>query len=353
MMKHNFFAGPSILPQETIDATINALKNFAETEVSLASISHRTKEFEAVMNEAVALFKELLNIPEGYSVLFLQGGASFQFTMVPYNLMKSKAIYVNSGRWSDKAIDEAKLFGDVVEIKGDDWFSIPKDFDVPQDADYIHITSNNTVMGTQYHEDKDYGIPLVADMSSDIFSRPVDISKYALIYGGAQKNLAPSGVTFVIVKDDILGKVERQIPTMLDYRTHIKKNSMFNTPPVISVFTAMHTLRWIKANGGVKGMQKRNKEKSDLLYNEVDRNKMFKGTVAREDRSVMNPCFVMTDNYKNLEPKFTEYCQSLGMLGFKGHRSVGGYRTSMYNALPIESVQAMVDAMKTFEKENA
>lgn len=352
-MKHNFFAGPSILPQETIDATINALKNFAETEVSLASISHRTKEFEAVMNEAVALFKELLNIPEGYSVLFLQGGASFQFTMVPYNLMKSKAIYVNSGRWSDKAIDEAKLFGDVVEIKGDDWFSIPKDFDVPQDADYIHITSNNTVMGTQYHEDKDYGIPLVADMSSDIFSRPVDISKYALIYGGAQKNLAPSGVTFVIVKDDILGKVERQIPTMLDYRTHIKKNSMFNTPPVISVFTAMHTLRWIKANGGVKGMQKRNKEKSDLLYNEVDRNKMFKGTVAREDRSVMNPCFVMTDNYKNLEPKFTEYCQSLGMLGFKGHRSVGGYRTSMYNALPIESVQAMVDAMKTFEKENA
>lgn len=352
-MKHNFFAGPSILPQETIDATINALKNFAETEVSLASISHRTKEFEAVMNEAVALFKELLNIPEGYSVLFLQGGASFQFTMVPYNLMKSKAIYVNSGRWSDKAIDEAKLFGDVVEIKGDDWFSIPKDFDVPKDADYIHITSNNTVMGTQYHEDKDYGIPLVADMSSDIFSRPVDISKYALIYGGAQKNLAPSGVTFVIVKDDILGKVERQIPTMLDYRTHIKKNSMFNTPPVISVFTAMHTLRWIKANGGVKGMQKRNKEKSDLLYNEVDRNKMFKGTVAREDRSVMNPCFVMTDNYKNLEPKFTEYCQSLGMLGFKGHRSVGGYRTSMYNALPIESVQAMVDAMKTFEKENA
>lgn len=353
MKKHNFYAGPSILPDSAIEETIKALKDFAGTGVSLASISHRTKEFEAVMQEASDLFKELLNIPEGYHVLFLQGGASTQFATVPYNLMKKKAVYVNTGRWSDKAVDEAKLFGEVLEIKGDDWFSIPKDFDVPSDADYIHITSNNTVMGTQYKTDKDYGIPTVADMSSDIFSRPVDVSKYGIIYGGAQKNLAPSGVTFVVVREDLLGKTNRQIPTMLDYRTHIKKGSMFNTPPVIPVFTALQTMKWIKANGGVEGMQKRNGEKSDLLYNEIDRNPLFKGTVAKEDRSVMNACFVMKDDYKDLEEKFKEYCGSKGMLGIKGHRSVGGFRASMYNALPIESVQVMVDAMKHFEKKYA
>jgi phosphoserine aminotransferase len=353
MKKHNFYAGPSILPDSAIEETINALKDFAGSGVSLASISHRTKEFDAVINEAMDLFKELLNIPEGYSVLFLQGGASTQFAMVPYNLLKNKAVYVNTGRWSKNAVAEAKPFGEVIEIKGDDWFSIPKDFEVPKDADYIHITTNNTVMGTQYKTDKDYGIPTVADMSSDIFSRPVDVSKYGLIYGGAQKNLAPAGLTFVVVREDLLGKADRQIPTMLDYRTHINKNSMFNTPPVIPIFTALQTMKWIKAEGGVEGMQKRNAEKSDLLYSEIDRNPLFKGTVAKEDRSVMNVCFVMEEKYKELEADFVSYCTSKGMLGIKGHRSVGGFRASMYNALPIESVQVMVDAMKDFENKYA
>lgn len=353
MQKHNFYAGPSILPDSAIQETINALKDFAGTGISLASVSHRSKEFDAVMNEAVALFKEILEIPEGYSVLFLGGGASTQFAMVPFNLMKNKAVYVNTGRWADKAVKEAKLFGEVVEIKGDDWFSIPKDFDVPKDADYIHITSNNTVMGTEYHDDKDYGVPLVADMSSDIFSRPIDVSKYALIYGGAQKNLAPAGVTFVVVKNDILGKTDRQIPTMLDYNTHISKNSMFNTPPVIPVYAALQTLKWIKEKGGTQGMYKRNSEKAQMLYNEIDRNSMFKGTVAKEDRSIMSVCFVMTEKYAEHEKAFFEFVSQKGMVGVKGHRSVGGFRASLYNALDISSVKALVDAMQEFEKKNA
>lgn len=349
MKKHNFYAGPSILPQSTIDETINALKDFAGTGISLASISHRSKEFDAVMNDAVAMFKDLLDIPEGYSVLFLGGGASTQFAMVPFNLMKKKALYVNTGTWSTKAIKEAKMFGDIIEIKGDDFFSIPKGYNIPDDVDYVHITTNNTIYGTEYHKDLDINVPLVADMSSDIFSRKVDISKYALIYGGAQKNLAPSGVTFVIIRNDVLGKVEHKIPTMLNYQTHIDKNSMFNTPPVIPVFAALQTLKWVKANGGVEGMNKRNNEKANTLYDEIDRNKLFKGTVAKEDRSLMNVCFVMNDEYKELDAEFLEYATSKGMVGVKGHRSVGGFRASLYNALSIESVNALIDVMKEFE----
>ena len=352
MKKHNFYAGPSILPQSAIDETINALKDFAGTGISLASISHRSKEFDAVMNDAVAMFKELLDIPEGYSVLFLGGGASTQFAMIPFNLMKKKALYVNTGTWATKAVKEAKMFGDVIEIKGDDFFSIPKGYNIPDDADYVHITTNNTIYGTEYHNDIDINVPLVADMSSDIFSRKVDISKYALIYGGAQKNLAPSGVTFVIIRNDILGKVEHKIPTMLNYQTHIDKNSMFNTPPVIPVFTALQTLKWVKANGGVEGMYKRNSEKADTLYAEIDRNKLFKGTVAKEDRSLMNVCFVMNEDYKDLEAEFLEFATSKGMVGVKGHRSVGGFRASIYNALSIESVNALIDVMKEFESKH-
>lgn len=350
MKKYNFYAGPSILPQVAIDETINALKDFAGTGISLASISHRSKEFDAVMEQASTLFKEILNIPEGYSVIFLGGGASTQFAMVPFNYMRKKAVYVNTGTWASKALIEAKLFGDVVEIKSKDFFSLPKDIEVPADADYIHITTNNTIYGTEYHTDIDYGIPVIADMSSDIFSRPVDISKYDLIYGGAQKNLAPAGVTFVIVKNDSLGKVDHKIPTMLNYNTHISKQSMFNTPPVIPVFTAVETLKWIKANGGVEGMKKRNDEKAQTIYAEIDRNKLFKGTVKTEDRSIMNVCFVMKEEYKDLEADFQKFSAEKGMIGIKGHRSVGGFRASIYNAMDIEGINALVKAMQEFEK---
>ena len=349
MKKHNFYAGPSILPQTAIDETISALKDFAGTGISLASVSHRTKEFEAVVNGAVDLFKSLLGIPEGYSVVFLGGGASLQFAMVPFNLMRKKALYVNTGVWSTKAIKEAKMFGEVIEIKGNDFFSIPKGYDVPNDVDYMHITTNNTIYGTEYHKDLSVSVPLVADMSSDIFSRKVDISKYALIYGGAQKNLAPSGVTFVIVKNDILGHVDHKIPTMMDYKVHIENNSLYNTPPVIPIFTAYQTLLWIKSMGGVEGMFKRNTEKADMLYNEIDRNKLFRTTVAKEDRSIMNVCFVMNDEYKDLEADFATFSSAKGMLGIKGHRSVGGFRASLYNALELESVKALVEAMQEFE----
>ena len=352
MKKHNFYAGPSILPQEAIDETIKALQDFAGTGLTLASVSHRSKEFDAVMNDAVAMFKELLDIPEGYSVLFLGGGASTQFAMVPYNLMKKKAMYINTGTWSNKAIKEAKIFGEVIEIKGEDFFSIPKGYDIPDDIDYLHITTNNTIYGTELHNDLDVNVPVVADMSSDIFSRKIDISKYAIIYGGAQKNLAPSGVTFVIIKNDILGKTDREIPSMLNYQTHIDKNSMFNTPPVIPIFTALQTLKWVKANGGVEGMNKRNSEKSETIYNEIERNKLFKGTVAKEDRSIMNVCFIMNDEYKELESAFAEFAASKGMIGLKGHRSVGGFRASIYNAMSIDSINALVDAMKEFEGKN-
>ena len=352
MKKHNFYAGPSILPQYTIENSAAAIKDFAGTGLSILEISHRSKEFVAVMDEAQALFKELLNIPDGYSVLFLGGGASTQFAMIPYNIMNKKSAYLNTGAWAKKAIKEAKLFGevDVVASSEDKNFNyIPKGYTIPEDADYFHITTNNTIYGTEIREDIDCPVPLVADMSSDIFSRPVDVSKYAIIYGGAQKNLAPSGVTFVIIKNDILGKVDRQIPTMLNYQTHIDKGSMFNTPPCLPVFSALQTLKWLKDNGGIAAMEKRNLEKAQLLYDEIDRNKLFTGTVVEEDRSIMNICFVMTDEYKELEKEFFEFATSKGMVGIKGHRSVGGFRASTYNALPRESVEVLVSAMKEFE----
>mgnify|MGYP001401614347 CR=1 FL=1 len=353
MKIYNFSAGPSILPQVTIEKTAEAVKNFNGIGLSVLEISHRSKDFQAVMDEVDALFKELLNIPEGYSVLLLGGGASMQFCMVPYNLMEKKSAYLNTGTWASKALKEAKLFGEAVEVASskDTLFNyIPKDYVIPTDADYFHITTNNTIYGTQLHEDLDSPVPLVADMSSDIFSRPIDISKYALIYGGAQKNLAPAGVAFVIVKDELLGKVSRPIPSMLDYRTHIKDGSMFNTPPVLPIYSAMHTLRWLKELGGLSVMQKMNEEKAAILYDAIDNSSIFEGTAAKEDRSLMNVCFVMKDKYKDLEPEFLKFATEKGMSGIKGHRSIGGFRASIYNAMPKEGVQALVDCMKEFEK---
>ena len=357
MKKYNFGAGPSILPQEVMKATAEACVEFQGMGLSLMEISHRTAEFQAVMDEAQALFKELLDIPEGYSVLFVGGGASLEFCMVPFNLLEKKAAYLNTGVWAKKAMKEAKLFGEVVEVASSadaNYTFIPKDYVVPADADYFHITTNNTIYGTELHEDLDSPVPLVADMSSDIFSRPVDGSKYGMIYGGAQKNLSMAGVTFVIVKDELLGKVSRSIPTMLDYRTHVDKGSMFNTPPVVPIYCALQTLKWIKAQGGVKEMERRAKERAELLYGEIDRNSMFQGTVtAKEDRSLMNICFVMADAYKDKEKDFLKFATERGMSGIKGHRSVGGFRASCYNAMPLEGVQALVECMQEFEKENA
>ena len=354
MKKHNFCAGPSILPREVIEQTAQAILDFNGSGLSILEISHRSKDFQAVIDEAVALFKEILNIPEGYSVLFLGGGASMQFCMVPYNFLEKKAAYLNTGVWAKKALKEAKAFGEAVEVASSaeaTYNYIPKGYVIPEDADYFHVTSNNTIYGTEIHGDLDSPVPMIADMSSDIFSRPVDISKYICIYGGAQKNLAPAGATFVIVKDEALNKVSRYIPTMLNYQTHIEGGSMFNTPPVLPIYSAMLTLRWIKANGGVEEMQRRAKERAELLYGEIDRNKMFRATVADpEDRSYMNICFVMSDEYKDLEADFMKFATERGMVGIKGHRSVGGFRASCYNAMPLESVQALVDCMQEFEK---
>jgi phosphoserine aminotransferase len=355
MKKHNFNAGPSILPRVAIENTAKAILDFNGIGMSILEISHRSKDFQAVIDEAVSLFKEIMNIPEGYHVLFLGGGASLQFCMVPFNLLNKKAAYLETGVWAKKANKEAKLFGEVniVASSSDKNFTyIPKGYQVPVDADYFHITTNNTIYGTEIRYDMDSPINLVADMSSDILSRPVDVSKYAMIYGGAQKNLGPAGVTFVIVREDILGKVERAIPTMLDYRTHIKEGSMFNTPPVLPIYTVLETLRWIKSIGGVKEIEKMNLNKAKLLYDAIDNSKMFTGTAEKDSRSIMNICFVMKEAYKDKEDAFMEFAKQRGMIGIKGHRSVGGFRASTYNALPIESVQALVDCMRDFEKEN-
>ena len=353
MKKHNFYAGPSILPQDTIKNTAENILDFAGTGLSLMEVSHRGKEFVAVMDEAQDLFKELLNIPDTHDVLFLGGGASLQFAMIPFNIMKSKSAYVNTGAWANKAQKEAKGFGEVVEVassKDANYNFFPKNYDIPADVDYLHVTTNNTIYGTELHKDLDVDTLLVADMSSDIFSRPVDVSKYAIIYGGAQKNLAPSGIAFVIIRRDILGKVERHIPTMLDYNTHIKGGSMFNTPPVVPIFAALQTLKWLKAQGGVEAMYKKNIEKASVLYNEIDTNPMFKGTVVdKEDRSLMNICWVMNEGYEQYEKEFLEFATAKGMIGIKGHRSVGGYRASTYNALPKESVEALVACMQEFK----
>ena len=352
MKKHNFYAGPSILSEYTLNNTAAAIKDFAGTGLSILEISHRSKEFTAVIEEEAQLFKELLDVPAGYEVLFLGGGASMQFCMVPFNLLKTKAAYLDTGTWSSKAIKEAKLFGEVDVVassKEANYTYIPKDYTVPADVDYFHITTNNTIYGTEIRKDPDVNVRLVADMSSDIFSRPVDVSKYDLIYGGAQKNLAPAGVTFVIVKEDVLGKVERAIPTMLDYRTHISKGSMFNTPPVLPIFSALQTLRWYKELGGVEKLEQLDKAKAAKLYDAIDNSKIFTGTVKAEDRSIMNVCFVMKPEYAELEKGFVDFAATKGIVGIKGHRSVGGFRASLYNALPMESVDVLIAAMKEYE----
>ena len=353
MKKYNFGAGPCILPREVIEKTASAILDFNGIGLSIAEISHRSKDFQPVMDEAMALVKEILNVPEGYSVLFLGGGASLEFCMIPFNFLIKKAGYLNTGVWAKKAMKEAKLFGEVVEVASsadDNYTYLPKNFNVPTDLDYLHVTTNNTIYGTEYHKDLDVPVRLIGDMSSDIFSRPVDVSKYDCIYGGAQKNLSMAGVTFVIIKDDVLGRVQREIPTMLDYRTHIKKGSMFNTPPVVPVYTALENLRWIKANGGVKAMAKLAKERADIVYGEIDRNKLFRGTVkCEEDRSYMNICFVLNDEYADLQDEFFKFATERGMVGIKGHRDVGGFRASCYNAMTVEGCKALAAAMKEFE----
>ena len=352
MKKYNFNAGPSKLPREVIEATAAQCLDFNGSGLSLMEISHRAKDFQPVMDEAVALFKELLNIPEGYSVIFLGGGASLEFCMIPYNFLEKKAAYLNTGVWAKKAMKEAKLFGEVVEVASSadaTYTYIPKDYVIPTDADYFHITTNNTIYGTEIRKDLDSPVPLFADMSSDIFSRPIDVSKYDIIYGGAQKNVSPAGVTFAIVRTDALGKVDRKIPTMLNYETHIKKGSMFNTPPVLPIYSALQTLKWYKSLGGVKVLQKMDEEKAAVLYDAIDSSKMFVGTVREDSRSIMNVCFVMKPEYKELEKDFIDFASTKGIVGIKGHRSVGGFRASLYNALPLESVKVLVEAMKEFE----
>lgn len=355
MKKHNFYAGPSILSPYTIQETAKAVINFADTGLSVLEVSHRSKEFQAVMDEAQALVKELLQLPSDYHVLFLGGGASMQFCMVPFNCLDKKAAYLDTGVWASKAIKEAKIFGEVDVVassKDKNYTYIPKDFTIPTDADYFHFTSNNTIYGTEIRHDFDAPVPVVCDMSSDIFSRVFDPTKYALIYGGAQKNLAPAGVTFVIVKDDFLGHVHREIPTMLNYKTHIDKGSMFNTPPVLPIYSALMTLRYYKEMGGVAAMEKLDLEKAAILYDAIDSSKMFVGTVNPEDRSIMNVCFVMKPEYADLDKEFIDFASSKGIVGIKGHRSVGGFRASLYNALPLESVKVLVDTMKEFENKH-
>ena len=329
MKKHNFNAGPSILPREVIEKAAAAVLDFDGLGLSILEISHRSKEFDAVMDDAVALFRELMNIPENYKVIFVGGGASTQFFHIPYNLLETKAGYINTGVWSKKAIKEAKNFGEVAVLASSEdrnFTYIPKNVEIPTDLDYLHITTNNTIYGTEYHTDIDCPVNLIADMSSDILSRPVDVTKYAMIYGGAQKNLGPAGATFAIIREDIVGKVSRTLPAMVDYRSHMNNNSMYNTPPVFPVYVIRETLKWIKSIGGVEEIYRRNKEKADLLYAEIDRNPMFRGTAEKEDRSLMNICFVMNPEYEALAPEFMEFAKARGMVGIKGHRLVGGFR---------------------------
>ena len=352
MKKYNFNAGPSILPREVIENTAKQILDFNGSGLSLMEISHRAKDFQPVVDEAVALIKELLSVPEGYSVIFLGGGASLQFTQVPCNFLIKKAAYLNTGVWAKKSMKEAKLYGEVVEVATSaeaNFTYIPKTFDIPTDADYLHVTTNNTTYGTEIRKEIDSPIPLIGDMSSDIFSRPVDVSKYDCIYAGAQKNLAMAGVTVIIVKNDKLGRAPRQIPTMLDYRTHVDKGSMFNTPPVVPIYCALETLRWIKKSGGVEAMDKKAIERAKIIYDEIDRNRLFRGTVKEEDRSLMNICFVMNEDFAELEKPFMEFATQKGMVGIKGHRDVGGFRASCYNAMSIEGAEALVACMKEFE----
>ncbi|WP_296637292.1 3-phosphoserine/phosphohydroxythreonine transaminase [Polaribacter sp.] len=354
MKKHNFSAGPCILPEEVLQKASKAILNFNDDNLSLIEISHRSKPFVDVIEKARALALELLGLDnKGYKALFLHGGASMEFLMVAYNLLHKKATYLNTGTWSDKAIKEAKEFGKIVEVASskDKGFNyIPKGYSIPKDADYFHCTSNNTVAGTQMKDFPDTDVPLVCDMSSDIFSRQLDFEKFDLIYAGAQKNMGPAGTTLVIIKESILGKVERHIPSMMNYQVHIEKDSMFNTPAVFPIYVSMLTLEWLKDLGGIPFIEKVNNKKAKLLYSEIDRNPLFKGIVAKEDRSTMNATFVLTDD--SLTEKFDKMWQDANINGLYGHRSVGGYRASMYNALPLYSVQALVDVMQELEKNN-
>ena len=350
---HVFNAGPCLLPQVVLDNAKAAIDNFAGTGVSLLCISHRTKEWEAVMDETRALWKELLHIPEDYEVVFLAGGASMEFLYVAMNFLEKKAAYLDTGVWASKALKEAKGLGEAVAVassKDRNYCYIPKGYTIPADADYFHITTNNTIYGTEIHEDIDCPVPLIADMSSDIMSRPVDVSKYTMIYGGAQKNVGPAGVTFAIIRKDALGKVSRYIPTMLDLRVHIDKESMFNTPPVFSIFVMNETLKWVKSMGGVEAIYELNRKKADTLYAEIDRNPLFVGTADKQDRSLMNVCFVMAPGYEHLQDEFAALAKSEGIIGIKGHRSVGGFRASIYNACTQEDVEALVKCMQEFEK---
>lgn len=354
MKKHNFSAGPSILPQEIFKKASQAVLDYNNTGLSILEISHRSKDFIAIMEEAQSLALELAGLSgKGYKALFLSGGARLEFDRVPYNLMKlnGKAAYLDSGSWAAGAVKEAKLFGDVTVVgssKEDNYTYIPKGYTIPADADYFHCTSNNTIYGTQMHEFPETDVPVVCDMSSDIFSRKMDFSKFGVIYAGAQKNVGPAGVTLLLIKEELLGKTGRAIPGMLDYQQHIAKDSMYNTPPVFAVYCTKLTLQWIKDNGGLEGIEKINNEKAALLYNEIDRNSLFTGTAKKEDRSKMNVTFVPVEGVDTAD--FDKLCTEAGISGVKGHRSVGGYRASLYNAMPIDSVKVLIDVMQEFEK---
>lgn len=357
-MIYNFGAGPAMLPHEVVEATAKAVSNFEDRGLSLMEIGHRTPLFKDILSEAQALMKELLDIPEGYSVLFLGGGARTQFAMIPMNFLHTKAAYLDSGHWADEAMREARLWGETVCVASsaaDGYSYIPHSFDIPKDADYLHITSNNTIYGTEMKKDVDSPIPLIADMTSDILSRRIDVKRYNAIYGGAQKNLSMAGVTFVIVKDSAAMKVaeyDRPLPSMLNYTCHIKAGSMYNTPPMLPIFTALQTLRWTKKQGGVDAMHENALKRSDMLYAEIDRNKLFHGTAKREDRSLMNMCFVLNEPYAHLEDVFIDFALKRGIYAIRGHRSVGGFRVSCYNAMPIEGVKQLIECMRDFEKTN-
>ncbi|MCB9264958.1 MAG: 3-phosphoserine/phosphohydroxythreonine transaminase [Lewinellaceae bacterium] len=356
MKKHNFSAGPAILPASVMEQASKAALDFNGIGLSILEISHRSPEFSAVLDEAEILVRDIANLSDDYAVLFLQGGASSQFFMTAMNLLDDNemAAYADTGSWSAKAIKEARNFGKVEVVassKEQNYTFIPKGYEVPANAKYFHLTSNNTIFGTQYHSFPETKVPLVADMSSDIFSRPIDIERFGLIYAGAQKNIGPAGLTLVIVRKDALGKVNRTIPTMLDYRTHVSKKSTFNTPPVFAIYVAMLTFRWIKAGGGLEAMARKNAAKAQLIYKEIDDNPLFTGTVtSKEDRSQMNATFVMAPGKEELQATFLDMCKEAGCVGVKGHRSVGGFRASMYNAMDIESVQVLVDVMKAFSE---
>lgn len=350
---HIFNAGPCLLPKVAIDNTIEALKDFKGTGVSLLSISHRTKGWEEIMDECRALWKELLNIPDTHEVVFLGGGASLEFLLVAENYLEHKAGYLETGVWAKKALKEAKGLGEAYAVASSadrNYSYIPKGYTIPTDLDYFHITTNNTIYGTEIKEDIDCPVPLIADMSSDILTRRVDVSRYDLIYGGAQKNAGPAGVAFAIIRKDSLGRVSRYIPTMLDYRVHIDKLSMFNTPPVFAIFVMNETLKWLKSVGGVDAIHELDVKKAGLLYAEIDRNSLFTGTAAKEDRSIMNVCFVMSEGHENLQDEFLEFAKARDIVGIKGHRSVGGFRASLYNACTVEDVEALVGCMQEFEK---